>query len=49
VLRLRVFSVVPATENILAEQQEEADTLYRHGHFSLPVLTGQSASAGGDR
>jgi sulfonate transport system substrate-binding protein len=40
---------VAAAENILAEQQEEADTLYRHGHFSLPVLTGQSASTGGGR
>ena len=54
VLRSRDLSVVPATQNILAEQQEEADTLYRHGHFSLPVHTGQSmvqqaASAGGDR
>ncbi|MNY65109.1 hypothetical protein D3C86_2023240 [compost metagenome] len=49
VLRSRDLSVVPAAENILAEQQEEADTLYRHGHFSLPVQTGQSASAGGDR
>ncbi|MBO0126135.1 ABC transporter substrate-binding protein [Agrobacterium sp. OT33] len=54
VLRSRDLSVVPAAENILAEQQEEADTLYRHGHFSLPVQTGQSpapqsASVGGDR
>lgn len=54
VLRSRDLSVVPATQNILAEQQEEADTLYRHGHFSLPVHTGQSmvqqvASAVGDR
>ncbi|MFK3691301.1 ABC transporter substrate-binding protein [Agrobacterium tumefaciens] len=53
VLRSRDLSVVPATKNILAEQQEEADTLYRHGHFSLPVQTGQSpapqsASVGGD-
>ncbi|PSH65225.1 ABC transporter substrate-binding protein [Phyllobacterium sophorae] len=42
VVRSRDFSVVPADENIIAEQQEEADTLYRHGHFKTPVRLGQS-------
>lgn len=38
VLRSRDFSVVPADDAILAEQQAEADTLHRHGHFSNPVV-----------
>lgn len=37
VLRSRDFTVTPADDSIIAEQQEEADTLYRHGHFSQPV------------
>lgn len=37
VLRSRDFSVVAADDAILDEQQQEADTLYRHGHFSNPV------------
>ncbi len=37
VLLSRDFSVVPADDAIIEEQQEEADTLYRHGHFSNPV------------
>lgn len=42
VLRSRDLSVGQATPEILAEQQEEADTLYRHGHFKSPVPTGGS-------
>ncbi len=37
VLHSRDFSVLPADDAILAEQQAEADTLHRHGHFSSPV------------
>lgn len=40
ILRSRDLSVVPADAAILAEQQDEADTLYRHGHFAAPVSTG---------
>lgn len=37
VLRTRDFSVVAADDVILDEQQAEADTLHRHGHFPNPV------------
>lgn len=37
VLRSRDFTVVPIDEAIIDEQQAEADTLYRHGHFDKPV------------
>ncbi|TRL33506.1 ABC transporter substrate-binding protein [Rhizobium straminoryzae] len=43
VLRSRDFSVVPADDPIIAEQQAEADTLYRHGHFSNPVALQRQA------
>ncbi|MDT2019991.1 ABC transporter substrate-binding protein [Methylocella sp. CPCC 101449] len=45
VLRSRDFTVVPADQEILAEQQDEADTLFRHGHFPKPVTTGQAGIA----
>lgn len=37
VVRSRDFSVVPIDAAVLAEQQEEADTLFRHGHFDRAV------------
>lgn len=43
VLRSRDLSAVAADAAILAEQQEEADTLYQHGHFAAPVATGPAA------
>jgi ABC-type nitrate/sulfonate/bicarbonate transport system substrate-binding protein len=43
VVRSRDFSVVAADADIIAEQQEEADTLYRHGYFKNPVRLGQLA------
>ncbi|MEP7455770.1 ABC transporter substrate-binding protein [Phyllobacterium sp. SB3] len=48
VVRSRDFSIFPADGNILSEQQEEADTLYRHKHFKAPLRlkqTGQSIPA----
>lgn len=45
VLLSRDLSVVPAGPEILAEQRQEADTLYRHGHFSSPVLTGRHSES----
>lgn len=45
VLRSRDFTVVPADREILAEQQDEADTLFRHGHFQKPVATGRAGIA----
>lgn len=45
VLRSRDFTVVPVDQDILAEQQDEADTLFRHGHFSAPVTTGHAGVA----
>ena len=38
VVRSRDFTVVPIDDEIIAEQQEEADTLLRHGHFSKPIV-----------
>ncbi len=40
VVRSRDFSVVPIDAAVLAEQQEEADTLFRHGHFDRTVAIG---------
>lgn len=37
VLNTRDFAVIPANGTLVAEQQDEADTLYRHGHFAHPV------------
>lgn len=37
VIRARDFSVIAADATILAEQQEEADTLHRHGYLPRPV------------
>lgn len=42
VLRSRDFSVGPAGAEIIAEQQAEADTLHRHGHFSTGVALKRS-------
>jgi sulfonate transport system substrate-binding protein len=36
-VRSRDFSVVPIDEAVIAEQQEEADTLFRHGHFDRAI------------
>lgn len=33
VIASRDFTVIPADETILSEQQQEADVLFRHGHF----------------
>lgn len=33
VITSRDFTVIPADETILSEQQQEAEVLYRHGHF----------------
>lgn len=41
VVRSRDFSVVPIDTAVLAEQQEEADTLFRHGHFDRAVAIGR--------
>lgn len=41
VVRSRDFSVVPIDTAVLAEQQEEADTLFRHGHFGRAVAIGR--------
>lgn len=38
VVRSRDFTVFPIDEEIIAEQQEEADTLLRHGHFDKPIV-----------
>lgn len=43
VLRSRDLSVVPFDDTILSEQQDEAETLFRHGHFDAPVVTGHTA------
>jgi ABC-type nitrate/sulfonate/bicarbonate transport system substrate-binding protein len=40
VVRARDFSVVPIGAAVLAEQQEEADTLFRHGYFDRAVAIG---------
>lgn len=37
VLRSRDFTVGPINDDIIGEQQEEADTLLRHGYFDRPV------------
>lgn len=37
VIRSRDFSVAAADEGVLSEQQEEADTLYRHAYLERPV------------
>lgn len=40
VVRSRDFRVVPADDAILREQQDEADTLFRHGYFPRAVRLG---------
>jgi ABC-type nitrate/sulfonate/bicarbonate transport system substrate-binding protein len=45
VVRSRDFSVVPVDAAVLAEQQEEADTLFRHGHFDRAVAIGRPPEA----
>ncbi len=40
VIRSRDFSVVAADAAIVQEQQDEADTLYRHGYLDQPVQLG---------
>lgn len=42
VLRSRDLSVAPIDAAILAEQQDEADTLLRHGHFEQAVTVRQA-------
>ncbi|MGO6719324.1 ABC transporter, partial [Rhizobium ruizarguesonis] len=42
VVRSRDFTVVPIDDEIIAEQQEEADTLLRHGHFDTPIVLKRS-------
>ena len=37
-MRSRDFTVFPIDDEIIAEQQEEADTLLRHGHFAKPIV-----------
>lgn len=37
VIASRDFTVIPADETILSEQQQEADVLFRHGHFDRHV------------
>jgi sulfonate transport system substrate-binding protein len=38
VVRSRDFTVFPIDDEIIAEQQEEADTLLRHGHFDKAIV-----------
>lgn len=47
VIASRDFSVIPADETILNEQQQEAEVLYRHGHFDrlVSILPNISATA----
>jgi len=46
VIASRDFSVIPADETILDEQQQEADVLHRHGHFDrLATIRHASATA----
>lgn len=42
VVRSRDFTVFPIDDAIIAEQQEEADTLLRHGHFDKPIVLKRS-------
>ena len=44
-MRSRDFSVVSIDAPVLAEQQEEADTLFRHGHFDRAVAIGRPLQA----
>ncbi|WP_312363486.1 ABC transporter substrate-binding protein [Ensifer sp.] len=41
VVRSRDFTVGPIDAAVLAEQQEEADTLHRHGHFLHSIAVGK--------
>lgn len=41
VVRSRDFAVGPIDAAVLAEQQEEADTLHRHGHFHHSITLAQ--------
>ncbi|MGU3576528.1 ABC transporter substrate-binding protein [Brucellaceae bacterium C25G] len=46
VIASRDFTVIPADETILDEQQQEADVLHRHGHFDrLATIRHASAAA----